>query len=65
MQSEESLHDRGLGIMRAIFEPGSRAERLGAALSADRIVQEKDEMTNRESMSLPMPSFAGGTKRLP
>ena len=64
MQSEESLHDRGLGIMRAIFEPGSRAERLGAALSADRIVQEKDEMTNRESMSLPMPAFAGGTKAI-
>ena len=64
MQSEESLHDRGLGIIPASLGPGSRAGRVVAALSADRIVQEKDEMKNSESMSLPVPAFAGGTKAM-
>jgi ribonuclease Z len=33
-------------------------------LSVDRIEQEEDEMTNNESMSLPVPTFAGGTKAI-
>jgi len=35
-----------------------------AVLSVDRIEQEEDEMTNSESMSLPVPAFAGGTKAI-
>jgi ribonuclease Z len=35
-----------------------------AAFSVDPIEQEEDEMTNSESMSLPMPTFAGGTKAI-
>jgi ribonuclease Z len=33
-------------------------------LSVDKIKQEEDEMTNSESMSLPMPAFDGGTKAI-